>query len=306
MWNWGFTWKNIYVESCYIALDCTEYSGITHQGTGSITVLDSHFNFVPYAITIASLGTEQPNIVLDNLLVENSESVVLINGGATILPGSSGAQYFNSWANGYRYLPDGSGGKATGFLNPAPNKPPALLDGSGAYYSRSKPQYFGETPVVATQHGVSNAGTADQTSNINALLSSNVGSLIFFPAGIYLVQGTVKVPVGSRIIGSGWSQIMATGSFFADANSPKVVVQVGNPGDSGVVEISDMLFTVKGPTAGAILMEWNVHQGSQGSGMTEDCPSSYLLTFANRSLISCNVGQPLPSRRRSRHQPAAF
>lgn len=42
--------------------------------------------------------------------------------------------------------------------------------------------------------------------------------------------------------------------------------RVGDVGDSGKIEISDMLFTVKGPTAGAILMEWNVHEDSQGSG----------------------------------------
>jgi glucan 1,3-beta-glucosidase len=62
-WNWGFTWKNIYVLSCYIAIDCTAYSGITDQGTGSITVLDSHFNGVPYAITIADLVSRgQPSL----------------------------------------------------------------------------------------------------------------------------------------------------------------------------------------------------------------------------------------------------
>jgi hypothetical protein len=22
-WNWGFVWKNLYVESCYVAIDCT-------------------------------------------------------------------------------------------------------------------------------------------------------------------------------------------------------------------------------------------------------------------------------------------
>jgi Ser-tRNA(Ala) deacylase AlaX len=42
---------------------------------------------------------------------------------------------------------------------------------------------------------------------------------------------------------------------------------VGNPSDTGIIEMSDLLFTVKGPTAGAILMEWNVHESSQGSGM---------------------------------------
>jgi glucan 1,3-beta-glucosidase len=203
------------------------------------------------------LGTEQPNIVLDNLLVENSASVVLISGGATILDGSSSPLYFNSWANGYQYLPGGTGVKQTGFIDPAPSKSPSLLDSSGAYFAQSKPQYPGQNPTVATDYGVSNDGTGHQPAAINSLLSSNVGSIIFFPGGIYQVQGTIIVSVGSIITGSGWSQIMGTGSYFENADSPQVMVQVGNPGDSGVIQISDMLFTVKGATAGAILMEWN-------------------------------------------------
>ncbi|KAL2827770.1 pectate lyase superfamily protein-domain-containing protein [Aspergillus cavernicola] len=270
VWNWGFVWKNIYVLSCYVALDCTAYSGGQNQGTGSITVLDSHFNGVPYAITVASQGDQQPNIVLDNLLVENSQSVVLISGGDTILEGSSGPLYFNSWANGYQVISDGTSGERTGFMSPAPRKSSSLLDGSGAYFTRSKPQYSGSSPIVATDNGVSNDGTGDQTDAINSLLSGNVGSLIFFPGGVYLVEGTVYIPVGSIIVGSGWSQIMGTGSFFEDAENPQVMVQVGNEGDSGVIEISDMMFTVQGPTAGALLMEWNVHESSQGSAAMWD------------------------------------
>jgi hypothetical protein len=39
-----------------------------------------------------------------------------------------------------------------------------------------------------------------------------------------------------------------------------------------VVEISDMLFTNYGPTAGVILMEWNIHEGNtQGSAAIWDC-----------------------------------
>lgn len=265
-WNWGFTWKNIYVLSCYVAIDCTAYSGITDQGTGSITVLDSHFNGVPYGITIANLGSEQPNIVLDNLLVEDSASVVLISGGATLLAGSSGPLYFNSWANGYQFLRDGAGGKKTGFVDPAPAKSRSLLDSSGAYFSQPKPQYPGQNPIVATDNNISNDGTGDQTAAINNLLASNVGSTIFFPGGIYQVQGTIKIPVGTIITGSGWSQIMGTGAYFGSTDSPQVMVQVGKSGDSGVIQISDMLFTVKGATAGAILMQWNVHESSQGSG----------------------------------------
>ncbi len=43
------------------------------------------------------------------------------------------------------------------------------------------------------------------------------------------------------------------------------MIQVGEYGDTGVVEIQDLLFTTEGPTAGVILMEWNVAQSVQGS-----------------------------------------
>ena len=57
---------------------------------------------------------------------------------------------------------------------------------------------------------------------------------------------------------------------------------VGYPGDKGILEISDMLFTVKGPTAGAILMEWNVQESTQGSGelsLIRSAPSFIVSTF---------------------------
>lgn len=50
--------------------------------------------------------------------------------------------------------------------------------------------------------------------------------------------------------------------------------RVGKKGDVGSVEISDMLFTVKGATAGAILMEWNIHESTQGSGNYPPSPKS--------------------------------
>lgn len=73
------------------------------------------------------------------------------------------------------------------------------------------------------------------------------------------------MPVGTRVVGELWPQIMAFGSDFGDANNPRPVVQVGNPGDVGSIEISDLLFTVQAPTPGAILMQWNVKAASQGS-----------------------------------------
>lgn len=76
---------------------------------------------------------------------------------------------------------------------------------------------------------------------------------------------------------------MGSGSSFNDQTNPKVVVQVGASGSSGTVEITDILFKTKGPglyffryigdsnstswnlAAGAIVVEWNVQQGAQGT-----------------------------------------
>ena len=49
-------------------------------------------------------------------------------------------------------------------------------------------------------------------------------------------------------------------------NNPHVMVQVGlSGGETGTVEIQDLLFTVQGPTAGAVLVEWNMKATSSGT-----------------------------------------
>jgi len=49
------------------------------------------------------------------------------------------------------------------------------------------------------------------------------------------------------------------------------MLQVGNPGDVGDVEMQDLIFTTVGPTAGAILVEWNIKADSPGSAGLWDC-----------------------------------
>ncbi|RYP82595.1 hypothetical protein DL769_001589 [Monosporascus sp. CRB-8-3] len=273
IWDWGFTWQNIEVIACYVAIEAKSLGGLHNQGAASITLLDSYFRSVPYPIVLRN-GGPHPNIILENVRVELSASVVLIDGGETILPGSQGLLYFNSWGMGKRYTSvDGDGEFATGFIDPPPQRPPALLDGSRNIFARSKPTYGNlgvGSFVVTTEHGISNMADGDQADAINRLLANNVGTPIYFPSGVYMVKKTVEIPVGSIIVGELWPQIMGTGDFFADENEPQVMIRVGKPGDSGIIEISDMMFSVKGPTRGAIMMEWNVHESSQGSAAMWD------------------------------------
>jgi len=159
-----------------------------------------------------------------------------------------------------------------------PAKPKALLGSGGKLFTRSRPQYeklgVGSF-LIATQNGCSNDGTGDNTAAINSFLqkAAAAGQVAYFPAGIYSVGGTVNVPVNSKIVGAAWSQIQATGAYFGDMKKPQVVIKVGNAGDVGTLEITDMIFSVKGPTAGAIMVEWNVKESSQGAGMHHGVPS---------------------------------
>jgi hypothetical protein len=113
-----------------------------------------------------------------------------------------------------------------------------------------------------------NDGTGDQATAINTFLAKakDGNKIAYFPAGIYQVGTTVFIPTGSRVQGSSWSQIQGAGFYFSDMTNPRVMVQVGEKGDVGSMEIVEMLFSVKGSTAGAIMMEWNVAAVSQGSG----------------------------------------
>lgn len=203
-----------------------------------------------------------PNIVLDNTVFNNVERIVQIDGGATLLTGTAGL-----WATGKRY--NGSVGSTQTGPVTAPAKAKALLDNNGKLFVRSRPQYESVDAsgflVATTDGGCKNDATGDQTTCINSFLQKAKGKIAYFPAGIYAIGGTVFIPTGSKVQGSSWSQIQGAGYFFGDMQAPKVMVQVGNKGDVGSLEIVDMLFSVRGPTAGAILMEWNVAAAEHGA-----------------------------------------
>ncbi|PVH89721.1 glycoside hydrolase family 55 protein [Cadophora sp. DSE1049] len=150
-----------------------------------------------------------------------------------------------------------------------PQRPPSLLDGSDNIFACSKPTYgnLGAGSFVVATDTCNNMSERDQSDNINRLLANNVGKPIYFPSDVYLVEKTIEIPVNTIIVGELWPQIMDTGDLFSDENNPQ---RVGKSGDSGIVVISDMLFSVKGPTRGAIMMEWNVHESTQGSAAMWD------------------------------------
>lgn len=158
---------------------------------------------------------------------------------------------------------------------PTMNRTESLLSSELAYvkpnfYTRRRPKYIdtGSSQIINIKTaGAKGDGVTDDTSALNSIFSAaaNMSSIVYIPYGVYVITDTVRIPVGSRIIGQAWPQIMAKGPKFRDPMFTHVAVKVGDPGESGVVEIQDIMFTVSGATAGAILLQWNVHEKTQGS-----------------------------------------
>ena len=286
-WNWVWSLKSLTVNNCGVGLNMSGgYPGNTT--VGSVLVQDSKFVGTKTGIITAfSTSHNTPatgnTLVIDNVDFTGSTNAVVSATGAMILAGGS---VVSSWAQGHAYTTgdDGSASSATcasaaatassttvsGPLS-APPKPSTLLDGL-SIFERSKPQYESvpsSSFVSVKSAGAKGDGVSDDTAAIQSAMNGLTSNqILYFDHGAYVVTSTVKVPSNIKMTGEIWPLIMASGTAFQNQASPAPVFQVGQAGDTGAVEMSDLIFETKGPAPGAIMVEWNVAETSQGaSGM---------------------------------------
>lgn len=268
------------------------------QGVGSIVLADAIIANTPNGIITSLYAENSTSFLIQNVGFFNVQTAIQDSATGQVLLAGGNEVLKDSW--GFGMTVDNSTGTGT-FVNgqdiPVMNRTDALV-GTNAYvkanlYTRRRPKY---DDLSASQFvnvktlGAKGDGKTDDTVVLNNILSqaANLSSVVYFPFGVYIIKDTLRVPVGSRIIGQAWSQIMATGPKFEDMKNPHVAVQVGQPGDTGIVEIQDMMFTVSGPTAGAILVEWNIHESSQGSAaMWGMFAESQFHAIADRTRLPC-------------------
>jgi glucan 1,3-beta-glucosidase len=156
----------------------------------------------------------------------------------------------------------------------ASSKPSALVESSGKVYERSKPQYesYPASSFVSVKAaGAKGDGTTDDTAALQKVLdSATTDQIVYVDHGAYIITSTLKVPKNIKIVGEIWPLLMASGTAFSDQNNPIPLLQIGEAGDTGDVEMQDLILETKGPAPGAILMEWNVAGSSQGSAAMWD------------------------------------
>ncbi|GAB7334645.1 hypothetical protein MBLNU13_g06604t2 [Cladosporium sp. NU13] len=229
LWDWGWMWQQISIYGTPI--------GILLQNPESKAAYEMNPDLSDTSV-----------IVLDDIGMNGVLTVLALANGAAaaIAPGTIDFYLFGNMNNGPSKF--GSFGLAI------PHPDDSLAPDSTPLYARH-----------AKSFGAKGDGTTDDTAAIqNALNSASDSNVIYFPSGSYIITSTVKVPSTCRITGRVWSQLVAKGSTFADMLNPTPMIQVGQPGDTGTVEFSDMIFTSIGPLPGLVMVDWNVAASKTG------------------------------------------
>ncbi|KAK4641260.1 hypothetical protein QC761_610850 [Podospora bellae-mahoneyi] len=277
VWNWGFTYKSLSINDCEIGLN------MSSPDVGSVTLLDSSFTNVDTAIIVGrhnSSATGLGSLLIQNVKYTNVPTVMKDLDGNQVLAGNaSGALFECGYAKGSLYAPEGPSafeGRDIAF-----DQPSALKLGD-QYYERSKPQYEGYPAgafVSARNISAVGDGVTDDTVALNSFFDVATEPTVvgFLDAGFYRVTDTVYIPAGARVVGEGLAAvIMGAGKKFSDVTNPRPVVQIGKPGELGYVEISDIIVSTQGPTAGAIAIEYNLNTPILDGNITVDTPPSGL------------------------------
>ena len=272
-WDWGWTMSNVTIDNCDVGLDMA--NNPSNQTVGSVVFSDSKISGTPVGVNISWAEQIEPasgsNLILDNVdMTSGVEHPVQHSSGQDLLQRTG--EVIKSWATGDGYINNGNNRldkkRAAGPIT-SPTKAQSLLDSNKAIFGRSKPQYE-NVPVSKFKSikafGCKGDGETDDTSCVQRYLDSLAGDEIaYIDHGAYIIKNTVKVPKNCKIVGEIWSLFVAEG--FTDPKKPKAVFQVGQPGDKGGVEISDIIFQSKGPNGGAIMIEWNLASDQGKSGM---------------------------------------
>ncbi|KOS20845.1 Glucan 1 [Escovopsis weberi] len=280
------TGQGLDFESCKVGIETT------NNNTGFFALIDSTAKNTKTVWNAAASPFAQGSIVIENLRVDGCDSTV-VAGGRQVLKGSVLPGHAWIWGNVY-----GSqhGDRAEGKLYTT-HRPLRLIDGSGSYHA-VKPPTFEEFDIsnvinAKTVHGfpVAGDGVTDDTKNLQRIINDAAGKkVIFLPHGTYIVTDTLYIPPGTRLYGEVWSAISARGSKFANEHKPVPMVQVGRPGQFGVAQFVDLLFTVADILPGCKLVE--VNMAGIKAGDVGFWNSHFRIGGANGSKVQTNCSDP--------------
>ncbi|KAJ5226058.1 hypothetical protein N7468_007283 [Penicillium chermesinum] len=274
--NQQVNFKNIYFKDCTTAFEATGGWTALLQGAtfdtvglgidmsgnrlGSVVLLDSNSTnsgtVVKFHDSSNDSGNRNSQIVIQNLVHDTTNDIAVDSNNNVKLAATDKVDTW-VWGN----VTPGQYETGSNFTT---SRPDVLLS-NGKYFTRAQPTYaeYASDQVVnvksVSAHPVKGDGSTDDVESLNAILADNAANckITYFPYGVYVVKDTLKVPINSRIAGEAWAVITAMGDAFKDSKNPKTVVQLGEAGDTGVLEVQDIRFSVGEVLPGAKILEIN-------------------------------------------------
>ena len=311
-WNWVFNYKSLSFNNCGVGIDLSQGGEV--PAMGSTIVQDSVFNNIQYPIITTFSSNSTPTaagtLILDNVNFIDSDPAVQYPNNTGIIPGN---RLVDSYVQGTTYSayeseelihnltcwePTATFSRMMGEVQKPP-KPQSLLDSSGAFLERRKPQYEG-VPVAnfksIIDYGCHGDGLSDDTQCLQNFLNSvATDEVAYLDHGAYLIRDTILVPNNVKIQGEIWPMIMVDGSSpkFSNQFDPQPAIKVGNPGDTGTVEMVELVFETRGPAPGAIIVEWNL--AGETPGATGMWDTHWRIGGTNGTLLQSDLCTKTPN-----------
>ncbi|KAG8933801.1 hypothetical protein FRC01_007047 [Tulasnella sp. 417] len=261
-WNWGWTFQSFDFRNTTVGFKISQGANSTAaQSAGSEVLLDGDVSNVQTFIKTSTPTTTSlaGSVLLDNVKFTNVQDGFVDGAGVTKLTG--GTKTIRQWAEGNKYWDSVT--TPTYILDNvnAPTKPSSLLDSNGRIYQRGRTDYAdyaADQFASVRDAGAKGDGVTDDTKAIKAFIKKYAAcKILYFDAGTYMITDTIEFPSGSIVVGEVWTTVIGAGPKFADESNPRAVVRVGKSGDQAGAEISDMVFSARSGSAGAVIVEWN-------------------------------------------------
>ena len=296
IFDWIWTFAQFRISNCGIGFDLSQ-GGFNGQTVSAVIIIDSYIAATVGIVSLYAPGYSGPQsggtLMLERVDFTDAATAVAAGTDASSRVILAGNQYINLFGQGNAWTTAGQAlngqafnGTSCTFQNSSQTvrtaqeltiqrqlapiqRPLVLTDVQGNIVGRSRPQYE-DVPVSgflsAKTFQLVGDGIQDDTLKMQALFTAAAaaGQVVFLDKGAYLLSNTIQVPKDLKITGELQTIVMATGSVFSDQNNPKPMWRIGNPGESGTVEISDIVFEAKGPIPGCIIIEWNIKQATAG------------------------------------------
>ncbi|KAJ5593693.1 hypothetical protein N7537_010597 [Penicillium hordei] len=230
--------------------------------SGNVILVDSLMKDVGVGVAshYGSPSAHSNGLVFDNLEFDNVSTLVHTAGNTTALSGGCGT--IVGWAQG-RSFQETTFSTVQGPILPM-KRPQGLLNpGSLKWYSQAKPGYDSLSVtsfISARSAGARGDGRADDTYALQRAIWAAwaQSKVLFLDHGSYKVTKTLYIPAHTKVVGEAYPNIFAAGDYFKSLHHPRPLLQVGRPGETGPIELSDLVLGTQGGTLGAILIEHNL------------------------------------------------